>query len=109
MRSPLIRLGCLLSLMLGVALVLSVARPARAAGIYWAKLDSGTIGHANLNGSSVEQNFITGGSNPSYVAVDQSYIFWGNYWNDGSISIARANFDGSGVNQKFISFALGLY
>ena len=103
MRALLFRFCCLLSL-----LVLSAAPSAQAAGIYWANLE-GSIGRANLDGSGVHQSFITGASNPNFVAVDNAYVFWSNHWSDGSATIGRANLDGSGVNQRFISFHLGDY
>jgi hypothetical protein len=51
----------------------------------------------------VNQSFITGASNPNYVTTDGTYLYWDNYWDDGTSSIARANLDGSGVNQRFIT------
>ena len=48
-----------------------LALAARAdAFVYWANFGNGTIGRANLNGSHVNQSFITGASAPIGVAVD---------------------------------------
>jgi hypothetical protein len=96
-------------LFLLLLLIVSVARSGRAAGIYWANLNTESIGHANLDGSGADTAFITGASNPNYVAVDPAYIFWSNYFPDGSVSIGRANLDGSGANQHFMDFPLGDY
>jgi len=46
-------------------------------------------------------NFIVGGSiEPESIAVDSGHIYWGNLFNH---SIGRANLDGTGVNQNFIT------
>lgn len=65
--------------------------------IYWGNYSTGTIGRAKLDGTGVNQVFITGLSNPSDVAVDAGQI----YWTDAA-GIGRANLDGSGVNKTFI-------
>jgi virginiamycin B lyase len=47
-----------------------LSRDQRGAGhIYWANFGTGTIGEANLNGTGVNQNFITGADCPIGVAV----------------------------------------
>jgi hypothetical protein len=38
--------------------------------IYWANFIGNTIGEANLDGTGVNQSFITGASDPRGVAVD---------------------------------------
>jgi Low-density lipoprotein receptor repeat class B len=38
--------------------------------VYWANGFTGTIRRANLDGSGVDQSFITGASDPAGVAVD---------------------------------------
>jgi len=54
------------------------------AHIYWANNQSSqagesqTIGRANLDGSDVNQNFITGANTPAGVAVGPADIFWSN-------------------------------
>ena len=65
-----------------------------------------TIGRANLDGSGVNQNFITGANDPFGVAVDGGHVYWANL---GSGTIGRANIDGSGVNQSFITGASNPY
>ena len=75
---------------------------APAGHIFWANLNTGTIGRANLDGSGVNQNFITGASGPVGVVADASHIYWANF---GAGTIGRANLDGSGVNQSFITGA----
>jgi streptogramin lyase len=71
------------------------------ASVYWAN-QSGTIGRANLDGSSPVQGFIGGGSGPIGVAVDARHVYW---TNSGAGTIGRANLDGSGINQSFITGA----
>jgi hypothetical protein len=66
--------------------------------IYWTDPGTGTIGRATIDGKTVWQHFITGGIGPVAVAVNGSYIYWGNYGD----SIGRANLDGSHVNQYLI-------
>ena len=39
------------------------------AHVYWTNFNSGAIGRANLDGSGVNQSFITGASGPSGVAL----------------------------------------
>jgi hypothetical protein len=75
--------------MLGVA--------ARAdAYIYWSTPTG--IGRANLDGSGVNQTFISG-IQPFWVAVDGAHIFWTDH---DAGTIGRANLDGTGVNPQFI-------
>jgi Domain of unknown function (DUF5050) len=76
--------------------------------IYWTSANGGTattIARANLNGTGVNQSFITGAQNPCGVAVDSSYIYWAG---DVGTSIGRAKLDGSGVNQDFITTGNGV-
>jgi hypothetical protein len=74
--------------------------------LYWTNPDTGTIGGANLDGTGVNQNFITGASGPGGVAVDASHVYWANA-NSGFPfgTIGRANLDGTGVNQNFVTGA----
>ena len=60
---------------------------------------TGTIGRANLDGSGIDQNFITGANEPSGMAVDAAHLYWAN---GGFNAIGRANLDGSGIDQTFI-------
>jgi hypothetical protein len=71
--------------------------------VYWANSTAGegtTIGRANLDGSGVDPDFITGLDDPCGVAVDSQHIYWGNR---GTNSIGRANLDGTGVDPGFIA------
>ena len=122
-------------------LVTWVAPSAKALGIFWANFGSNTIGGANLDGTGVNQSFITAvvpqasrstgptstgrmertrsaartstarGSNQSFitgadlpdgVAVDGTHIYWDEL---PTVTIGRANLDGTGVNQSFITGA----
>jgi hypothetical protein len=73
--------------------------------IYWGTdgvFSPPTIGRANLDGSGVDQRFITPAPTDDYVAgvaVDSGHIYWGNQ--GGPPSVGRANLDGSAVNQDF--------
>jgi Ca2+-binding RTX toxin-like protein len=73
-----------------------------SAHIYWTSND-GTIGRANLDGTNVNQNFITGAEFPGAVAVNDRFIYWTNSFG----SIGRARLNGSAINQNFIA-SLGL-
>jgi virginiamycin B lyase len=66
--------------------------------IYWAS-DNNTIGRVNLNGTGVNQPFITGASGPVGVAVNSKYVYWAN---NATGTIGRANLNGTGVNQRFL-------
>ena len=48
-----------------------------AAHVYWANLSTDAIGRANLDGTGVNQSFITG-ANPVGVAVDAAHVYWAN-------------------------------
>ena len=80
--------------------------------VYWANTDSDTIGRANLDGSGVDQSFITGANNPRGLGVDGEHLYWANFGPlnpnpsiGGVDTIGRANLDGSGVDQTFITGA----
>jgi hypothetical protein len=80
--------------------------------VYWANSNGGaltgtTIGRANLNGTGINQNFITGGQGVCGVAVTDSFIFWGNDNAGSGTSIGRANIDGSSPSQTFVTSANG--
>jgi hypothetical protein len=66
--------------------------------VYWSN-SNGTIGRANLNGSSANQGFITGARSPGGIAVDSQHVYWAN---GSPASIGRSNLDGSGVDPDFI-------
>jgi hypothetical protein len=94
-----------------LAVTLTLATRAEAF-VYWGafKVEGGEtiarIARANLNGTGVDQRFITGGD-PESVAVDAEHIYWTNYpkGNEGTSTIGRANLDGAGVDQSFITDA----
>jgi parallel beta-helix repeat protein len=68
-RSILLRLA---AFGLATPVVATLALAARAdAFVYWANLNTHTIGRANLDGSSVNPGFITGARSPIGVAVDE--------------------------------------
>ncbi len=71
--------------------------------IYWAN-DNDTIGRANLDGTGVNQSFITAAADLYGVAVDDNHIYWANYGNN---TIGRANLDGTGIDQSFITVTGG--
>ncbi len=73
--------------------------------IYWdntlaSPFPSGTIGRANLDGTGVQEAFISGLTGPTGIAVDGTHIYW---VNGATPTIGRANLDGTGVNQDFIT------
>jgi virginiamycin B lyase len=89
-------------LLLAAVLLLGLAfAPGAAGSIYWANDKGTTIGTANLDGTGVDQSFITGASNPCGVAVDAAHLYWGNNALTGTIG--RSSLDGTGVNQGFIT------
>jgi len=69
--------------------------------IYWGS-GRNAIGRANLDGTGVNESFITGTGGAVGVAVDGNYIYWTDFDNH---SVARANLDGTGVNTSFITGA----
>jgi virginiamycin B lyase len=68
--------------------------------IYWTNNSTGTIGRANLDGTSPNQTFIPAPAGPRGIAVDGAHIYWSN---DASGTIGRANLDGTDINQGFIA------
>ncbi len=93
-RSRAARLLAVAAVALGVAWYAASAN----AYVYWANWTSGTIGRGNLDGTDVNENFITGATLPQALAVNGQYI----YWTNGTGSIGRANINGTDVNQNFI-------
>jgi len=74
--------------------------------IYWTNPGSGTIGRANLDGTAVNERFITGAGNfPTRVAVDGQHVYW-TTWTMGAVpstgTIGEANLDGTNVNNNLI-------
>ena len=75
--------------------------------IYWANTGGGfgtTIGRASLDGSAVDQDFISGLRAPWGVALSPTHVFWGQPDTD---SIGRAYLDGTGGNPGFIAATRG--
>jgi virginiamycin B lyase len=80
---------------------------------YTRRPGTGAIGRANLDGTGVDENFITGLSFPGRaLAVDGAHVYWTGYSHDpvqsfggpASLSrIGRANLDGTGVDESFIT------
>ncbi len=93
-----------------VALTATLAFTSRAgAFVYWSNVGTNTIGRANLNGTCPNRSFIRaktsgGWHGPSGLDVDATHIYWANDA-PGSrrASLGRANLDGMGVDQSFIS------
>jgi virginiamycin B lyase len=67
--------------------------------ILWGSPNTGRIARANIDGTGVNQSFITGASTPAGVALDNRYVYWSN---NGSGTIGRATIKGTGINQTFI-------
>ena len=95
-----------LAIALGSVAALIALRQSGAGGpgsvathIYWAT-PAGSIGRANLDGTGVNDKFVTGLKSTCGVAVAGSHIYWTNNQDD---TIGRANLDGTGVNQTLIT------
>ena len=111
-RRPLTAAATALTLLSGLVFTVAVAAAAQAATtplghIYWANASGNTIGRADLDGTDVDQSFISGASGPSDVLVDGQYIYWCNATvctEDCACdcSIGRAHLDGTDVNEHFI-------
>ena len=76
-----------------------------SASIFWADtgfLGGGTrIGRAGvLDGGGPDPSFIQGASAPCGIAIDGMHLYWGN---SESGTIARANTDGTSVNESFFN------
>ncbi|HEU5004917.1 MAG TPA: DUF5050 domain-containing protein [Candidatus Saccharimonadales bacterium] len=71
--------------------------------VYWtfaATSLPGNIGRANLDGTGVNQSFMTGANTASAeVAVDSGHL----YWSVSGGNIGRANLDGSSINTSYIT------
>ena len=69
--------------------------------VVWSNPASNTIGRANLDGTGVNNSFITGLNNPyGSPILAGGYIYW---LNRGTNSIGRALWNGTGVNTTFIT------
>lgn len=71
--------------------------------IYWNNSRTGTIGRAALDGTYVNQRFITASHQCRGAAVDANYIYWTNTFH--GMAIGRADLNGSNVNQNFITLS----
>ena len=79
--------------------------------IYWANGGGDAIGRAKLDGTELENQFISGANWPCGVTVDGGYLYWGNSnaaAAEDAPSLGRANLDGSGVNQAFVAGMEGI-
>jgi hypothetical protein len=109
--------GVVLAGVVAVATGWTSARTAAPVHLYWANNTPGwgarpaatTIGRARLDGTRVEQSFVSGaGRRPCGVALNRKHIYWGELQGgaigrpDEGGAIGRANRDGSGVNAKFV-------
>jgi virginiamycin B lyase len=70
-----------------------------ASHVYWVEYAAGTIGRADLDGTNVDESFITGADAPQAIAVDSGHVYWTNSLTG---SIGRADLDGQNVNQSFV-------
>ena len=81
--------------------------------LYWTNAKSWTIGRAVVSGATaehVEQGFINSGSatKPCGIATYGSYLYWANSTGgpgEPESTIERANIDGTGVEERFITGA----
>jgi len=46
--------------------------------VYWSNFGGNTIGRANLDGTGVNQSFITGANHPVGISADDTHIYWAN-------------------------------
>lgn len=69
--------------------------------VYWADSAENTIGRANLDGTAIDNDFITLAANslPCGLALNPTHIHWSNM---GTATIGRARIDGSEVDESFI-------
>src|SRR5262249_11480474 len=69
--------------------------------VYWGNNPdqfSGTIGRANLDGTSPNPSFVTPTTSVVGVAVDTNFLYW---TGTGTAGISRANVDGTNPNSNF--------
>ena len=100
-------LTILIALLLATIVLLLLPPHARGNFVYWANDTESTIGRAKINGSGVNNAFISGLSDVHGVAVDSRFIYW-TQGVGGTSSIGRANLDGSGANPNFIPNSAGI-
>ena len=92
----------LLTSFLGIMLITTLLPHTCSAYIYWSNSGSSAIGRANLDGTGVNQSWITWADKVYGVAADANYVYWANNYAN---TIGRANLDGTGVNQSWITGA----
>jgi hypothetical protein len=80
-----------------------------ASHVYFNNYTKGAIGRANLEGGEIQQEFITGGTNPQHPSVDGTHIFWTNKGFNAKAeecapgcTVGEANLNGTSVNQELI-------
>lgn len=84
-----------------ICLVAAAGWSAQAnASVFWGNSDGDSIGRANLDGTNVDQNLMTGFS-PGGLAIEGNYIYWSNADQSGN-SIGRATLSGTEVEPEFI-------
>jgi|GEM_PF-815803 len=76
--------------------------------VYWANDNCASIGRARLTAGGVtdiEQDFIplSVGKGPCGLTVDANHIYWGQWGDETSGAVGRANLDGTGVDEEFIA------
>jgi hypothetical protein len=80
-----------------------------ATHLYWGEFSggNGSIGRANLDGSSPNETFIGGLDRITGLAVYGGHIYWSNSGDRAAVAnhIGRANVDGTDVNQTFVGVA----
>jgi virginiamycin B lyase len=98
------------TLALLAALVSALALAPRAeAFVYWGDNYQHAIGRANLDGTQVDEFFISGINDPTSIDIDARHIYWGTSsgLGPGEVfeppAIARADLDGAQVNETFIA------
>lgn len=73
------------------------------AHVYWVGASAaGSMGRAKLDGTDVQQDFISSVGGVGPIAVDRQYVFWSNF-----TSIGRANVDGTDIQPRFRSIFRG--
>jgi virginiamycin B lyase len=75
-----------------------------ATDLYW-ETDDADVGTAAINGTGENPNFIPTDAGFCGVAVDATHIYWANLTGTSAStsSIGRANLDGTGIDQNFVS------
>jgi hypothetical protein len=104
-RTPPSKVRKLSLTVVGAAIALALLPSVANAYVYWTSDAGYGVGRANLDGTGVDQVFISGaGGEVRAVAVDADHVYWshGGLFDD---SIARADLDGSNQDLSFISTA----